>query len=186
MSSSGSLTSGVSGRYATALFELARDANQLDTVEADMVALKEALGDSADLSALISSPIYTRDQQKAGITAVADKMGLSSLVKNTLGLMAEKRRLFALASTAEGILGLIADHRGEVTAEVTAAKPLSDAQRDQLAETLRQAAGKEVKINTTVDESLIGGLVVRLGSRMVDTSIRAKLDALRTSMKEVG
>lgn len=186
VSGSATFTSGISGRYATALFELAKDAGQIETVESDLNALEAALNESEDLSALIRSPIYSRAEQGRAIGAVAEKMGLSSLVANTMGLMASKRRLFALPQTIADVKGLIAEDRGEVTAEVTAAKPLTDAQREALSATLRDAVGKDVIINATVDESLIGGLVVKLGSRMIDTSIRAKLDSLQNAMKEVG
>lgn len=186
MSDSGSLTSGISGRYATALFELAREADQIDGLEGDLNALDSALSESDDLRQLISSPAYSRDQQGRGMAAVAEKMGLSPLTANTLGLMATKRRLFVLPAVIRDVQRLIADYRGIVTAEVRAATPLSEAQSKALAAALHEAAGREVKINTTVDESLIGGLVVQLGSRMIDTSVRAKLDSLKNVMKEVG
>ena len=186
VSGSASFTSGISGRYATALFELARDAGQIEAVESDLNALQAALGESADLNALISSPIYSRDEQARAMRAVSEKMGLSSLVANTIWLMAAKRRLFILPRLIADVKGLIADHRGEVTAEVTAAKPLTDAQSKALSDTLRAAVGKDVVIKATVDERLIGGLVVKVGSRMIDTSIRAKLNNLQNAMKEVG
>ena len=188
MSNSASFTSGISGRYATALFELAKSEGQLDTVGADLDQLESALVDSADLGALISSPVYSREEQAAGIKAVAAKMGLSPLVANTLGLMATKRRLFVLPALIKSVKGLIADDKGEVTAEVTAAKALTDAQADALAKSLAETVGKgkSIVINTTVDESLIGGLIVQVGSRMIDTSIRSKLANLQNAMKEVG
>ncbi|NNU79512.1 F0F1 ATP synthase subunit delta [Halovulum dunhuangense] len=186
MSDTASFTSGISGRYATALFELAREAGSIDAVEADLNALEAALAESDDLRALISSPIYSREQQAQAMRAVAAKMGLGDLVANTVSLMAAKRRLFALPQTIAGVKGLIAQERGEVTAEVKAAKALTEAQAAALAEALREAVGKDVVIKTTVDESLIGGLVVKLGSRMIDTSIRAKLSKLQNAMKEVG
>ena len=186
VANSAAFTSGISGRYATALFELARDAKEIDTLESDLGALGEALDGSDDLRALISSPVYGRDEQARAITAVADKMGLSGLVRNTLGLMASKRRLFVLPDMITSVMGLIAEHRGEVTAEVTAAKELSPEQTEALAKSLKKSVGKDVKIKATVDEDLIGGLVVKVGSRMIDSSIRAKLDKLRNAMKEVG
>ena len=186
MSDTGSLTAGVSGRYATALFELAREDGGLDALDGDLQALKSAIAESDDLRALIASPVYSRDQQAGAMGAVAEKMGLGQLTANTVQVMASKRRLFALPKTIEAVLGLIAEERGEVTAQVTAAHALSDAQREALADALKEAAGKDVKIETTVDEALIGGLVVQLGSRMIDTSIRAKLDGLKNAMKEVG
>jgi len=181
-----SFTSGISGRYATALFELAKDAGSIDAVEGDLNALEAALSESADLKALISSPIYSREEQGRAMQAVAAKMGLSALVANTIGLMAAKRRLFVLPQTIAAVKGLIARERGEVTAEVKAAKPLIEAQSAALSAALREAVGKEVVIKATVDESLIGGLVVKLGSRMIDTSVRAKLSKLQNAMKEVG
>lgn len=186
MSDTASFTSGISGRYATALFELAKEAGDIDALEKDLDALSAALDDSADLRALIGSPIYSREEQRRAMAAVAEKMGLGALTANTVGLMATKRRLFALPQTIAAVQSLIAADRGEVTAEVTAAKALTEKQSADLAEALRAAVGKDVKIKTTVDESLIGGLVVKLGSRMIDTSIRAKLNRMQHAMKEVG
>ncbi len=186
MSNSSSFTSGIAGRYATALFELAKDAKDLASVESDLNALEAALAESADLRAVISSPIYSREQQGAAMKAVAEKMGLSSLLTNTLGLMASKRRLFTLPQVVANVKGLIADDRGEVTAEVTAARELTKTQSEALEKALKASVGKDVVINTTVDESLIGGLVVKVGSRMIDSSIRSKLAKLQNAMKEVG
>ena len=186
VSSSASLTSGVAGRYATALFEIAREGKSLSKVEEDLRALEAALAESADLRAMIDSPLYTRDEQMAAIRALADRMGLGTEVSNTVGLMAANRRLFVLPEMIANVKGMIAEHRGEITAKVTAAKPLSEAQSAALAESLKSSAGKDVKIDVTVDVGLIGGLVVRLGSRMIDTSIRSKLAKLQNVMKEVG
>ncbi len=186
VSDTASLTSGIAGRYATALFELAKDAGGIDGLESDIDALSAALDESAELRDLISSPIYSRADQGAAMGAIAAKMGLGSLVANTLALMASKRRLFVLPGLIKAVQGLIARERGEVTAEVRSAQALSKAQMDELAATLKKAEGKTVKIETTVDESLIGGLVVKVGSRMIDTSIRSKLNNLQNAMKEVG
>lgn len=186
VSSSTSLTSGVAGRYATALFEIARDDEVLEKVEADVLALDAAVADSADLRQLLNSPIYSRDEQGRAIGALAEKMGLGREVASTLGLMAQNRRLFVLPGMIAQLKALIADHRGEVTAEVTAARPLSDAQTSALVETLRKQIGKDVALDVTIDESLIGGLVVKVGSRMLDTSIRSRLASLQNVMKEVG
>ncbi|QHQ36216.1 F0F1 ATP synthase subunit delta [Algicella marina] len=186
VSDTASLTSGIAGRYATALFELAKDAKGIDGLEGDIEALSAALDESADLRDVISSPIYTRTQQGSAISAIAEKMGLGSLVANTLALMASKRRLFVLPAMIKSVRGLIAQERGEVTAEVRSAKALSDEQKKELAKALKSAIGQDIKIDTTVDESLIGGLVVKVGSRMIDTSIRAKLNKLQNAMKEVG
>lgn len=180
-----SISTGIASRYATAIFELAKEAKELDALGNDVEALKSALADSADFRSLIASPVYSRDQQGKAVTAVADKMGLSATFRNTLGLMASKRRLFVLRPFLARLRRLIADEKGVVEAEVTSAVPLSDDQRKRLAKALSDAAGREIKLTTSVDDGLIGGLVVRLGSRMVDTSIRARLAALQTTMKEV-
>ena len=186
MSSSATLTSGVAGRYATALFEIAKDSKALDKLEADVAAFEAALAESADLREMLASPVYTREEQGKAIAAIAEKMGLGPTVANTLGLMAQNRRLFVLPATLAQVKALIAAERGEVTAEVTAAKPLTKDQTEALAETLKASVGKDVKLDVTVDESLIGGLVVKVGSRMIDSSIRSKLAKLQNVMKEVG
>ena len=181
-----SISSGIAARYATAIFELAKDGKKLKALEGDVNALDAALADSGDFSALINSPIYTRDQQGAAITAIATKMKLSPIVKNTLGLMASNRRLFVLPQLVAALRGLIADEKGEVTAEVTSAKALTKAQNDKLAKTLKASVGKDVIIKSSVDASLIGGLIVKVGSKMIDTSIKSKLGNLQNAMKEVG
>ena len=186
MSDSSSMSSGIAARYGTAVFELARDAKTIDAVETDLDALDAALNSSADLRDLIRSPLYSRESQGKAIDAIAAKMGLGDLVGNTLRLMASKRRLFVLPQLITALRGLIAEEKGEVTADVRSAKELSAAQRDALAAKLKASIGKDVKINTTVDESLIGGLVVKVGSKMIDTSIRSKLASLQNAMKEVG
>lgn len=186
MSEAVSISTGIASRYATAIFELAKEAKGLDTLGTDTEALKSALSESADLRALIASPIYSRDAQGKAISALAEKMGLSPTFRNTLGLMASKRRLFVLPQLVRELSRLIAEEKGEVTAEVTAARALTEAQQARLAETLKKRVGSDVKINMSVDEGLIGGLVVKVGSRMIDTSIRSKLAALQNTMKEVG
>lgn len=186
MSSSGSLTSGVAGRYATALFEIAREAKALDRIEGDLAALEAALQESPDLRNMFGSPVYTRSDQADAVKALSERMGIGVELANTLGLMATNRRLFVVPAMLTQLRALIADDRGEVTAEVTAAKPLSDRQTGALAETLKSTVGRDVKLDITIDESLIGGLVVKVGSRMIDTSIRAKLAQLQNVMKEVG
>jgi len=180
------LRSSAAGRYANALFELAAEADALAQTEKDMEALGQALEASAELRAVIRSPIYTRDEQGRAMAAVAGAMGLSALVRNVVGLMASKRRLFVLDDVIAIFAQLMAEHRGEVTAEVTAARALSETQQGALAETLKKAIGREVKLNLTVDEKIIGGLVVKVGSKMIDTSIRSKLASLQNAMREVG
>jgi F-type H+-transporting ATPase subunit delta len=181
-----SLVSSAAGRYATALFELANDSDALPRTEQDMEALDQALDASDDLRALLSTPIYTRDEQGRAMASVTGAMGLSAIVKNLVGLMASKGRLFVLDEVIDVFAKLMAEHRGEVTADVTAARAMSDAQQTVLVSTLKAAIGREVKLNLTVDEEIIGGLVVKVGSKMIDTSIRSKLASLQNAMKEVG
>ena len=186
MSETASISSGIAGRYATALFELAKEAGELAALESDIDALGAALAESADFRALIHSPIYSREDQGRAIAAIADKMGLSTITAGTLGLMAENRRLFVLPALIDAIDALIAAEKGEVSAEVVSARKLTKAQETKLAAALKKAVGKDVNISTAVDDSLIGGLVVKLGSKMIDTSIKAKLSNLQNAMKEVG
>jgi F-type H+-transporting ATPase subunit delta len=181
-----SISSGIAARYATAVFGLALEEKAIATLEGDINALEAALADSADLKALIASPIYSREQQGSAITAIATKMGVSALVANTLSLMAQNRRLFVLPQLIAELRDRIAAEKGEVTAEVTSATALSADQATKLAATLKARVGKDVKLKTAIDESLIGGLVVKVGSKMIDTSIRSKLAALQNAMKEVG
>lgn len=186
MSEPASISLGIASRYASALFELAKDDMALKALEADTTALSETLAASADLRAMIASPVISREDQARAISAIAAKLDLNPLTANTLALMADKRRLFVLPQFVAQLADLIAAEKGEVTAEVTAARALTAAQSKKLAETLKARVGKTVNLKTTVDESLIGGLVVKLGSTMIDTSVKAKLAALQNAMKEVG
>ena len=151
-----------------------------------MADLRATLSQSADLRDLIASPVYTRDEQGNVIAAIAAKMGLSVLFSNTLRLMAGNRRLFVLPQLLTVLRDMIAVEKGEVTADVTAAQALSAGQAEALAKSLSASFGKKVQLNVAVDATLIGGLVVKVGSKMIDTSIRAKLAALQNAMKEVG
>ena len=186
MSEPASISTGIASRYATAIFELARDEGALDQVRSDADALASALKDSEEFRDLIHSPLYSRDEQQKAIGAIAEKMGLHQITANTLRLMASKRRLFVLRGLIAELREMIAREKGEITADVTAATELSDEQRGKLAETLKASVGRDVNINLSVDESLIGGLVVKVGSKMIDTSIKSKLAALQNTMKEVG
>ncbi len=186
VSETASVSTGIAARYASALFDLAKEAGALKALESDADALKAALAVSPDLAAMIGSPVISRSEQAAAMAAIAAKMGLGALTANTLALMADKRRLFVLPQFLNELAARIAEEKGEITAEVTSATALSAAQAKKLAETLKAKVGKTVKLNTTVDESLIGGLIVRLGSTMIDTSIKAKLAGLQNAMKEVG
>ena len=181
-----SISAGIAERYATAIFEIAQENNNLDGLETGINDLVAALADSADLRDLLSSPVVSRAEQEAAIAAVADKMGLDPVLKNSLGLMAQKRRLFVVPQLLTALREALADARGEVTADVASAKALTKTQMEKLSKTLSARVGKTVTINATVDESLIGGLVVKVGSKMIDTSIRSKLNSLQNAMKEVG
>jgi F-type H+-transporting ATPase subunit delta len=181
-----SISSGIAARYATAVFELAKDASDLKNLESNVEDLGAALDASAELRDVISSPVYSRDDQANVVTAVAKKMKLMPIVSNTLALMASKRRLFVLPALVAQLRALIAEEKGEVTAEVISAKAMTKTQTDKLAKAIKSRIGKDVKIDATVDESLIGGLVVKVGSQMIDTSIRSKLSSLSNVMKEVG
>jgi F-type H+-transporting ATPase subunit delta len=186
VSESASISLGIASRYAAALFDLAKEGKALKALEADTTALSETLAASADLRAMIASPVVSREDQGRAMAAIGAKLGLTALTANTVALMSEKRRLFVLPQFLTALTDMIAAEKGEVTAEVTAARALSAAQSKKLAETLKARVGKTVKLKTTVDESLIGGLVVKLGSTMIDTSVKAKLAALQNAMKEVG
>jgi F-type H+-transporting ATPase subunit delta len=181
-----SISTSIAARYATAIYEIAKEEKALAALEDDINTLQSALADSEDFRALIHSPIYTREQQATAISALAAKMGLSGTMANTLALMAQKRRLFVVPNLLATLRAVIAEDKGEVTADVVSAKALTKAQAASLAKTLKASTGKTVTLNATVDESLIGGLVVKVGSRMIDTSIRAKLNSLQNAMKEVG
>lgn len=186
VSETASISLSIAGRYAQALFELAKEDGALMALESDAEALGSVLTESPELAAMIASPVVNRDEQSAAMAAVAARMGLSKLSQNTLALMAQKRRLFVLPQLVQDLRARIAREKGEVTAEVTSATVLTAAQRDALVATLKANFGKDVKLNTTVDESLIGGLIVKLGSTMIDTSVKARLAALQNAMKEVG
>lgn len=186
MANSASISANIAGRYAQAVFDIVKEEGGFDRLSDQLSALADALAGSADLRDLIESPVYSRAQQESAISAVAEKLGLSATLKNTLALMAQNRRLFTLPALIERLRDLIAEEKGEVTAEVVAAQALSPEQEKRLTETLAGKSGKTVKLNTRVDESLIGGMIVKLGSKMIDTSIRSKLAALQNVMKEVG
>ena len=186
MSEPASIATSIAGRYATAVYDLAKDGKKVKAIETDLGVLSDAMADSSDFNALIHSPIYSREEQGAAIASLATKMKLSPIMSNTLALMASKRRLFVLPQLVVALREAIAEDNGEVTADVTSASALTKAQSDKLAKTLKAKLGKTVTINATVDESLIGGLVVKVGSKMIDTSIRSKLNSLQNVMKEVG
>jgi len=181
-----SISSGIAKRYATAVFDLAKEGGDLATLEADIDQMESALNDSPALQAVLNSPVHSREDMGKAITALAAKMSLSQNTRGVLGMMAQNRRLFALPQLCATLRTMIADEKGEVTADVTSASVLTKAQADALVSTLQARFGKTVKLNVAVDESLIGGLIVKVGSKMIDTSIRSKLAALQNTMKEVG
>ena len=186
MSEPASISSGIAARYASAVFELAKDASDLKTLESNVQDLDTVLADSSDIRDLINSPVVSREDQANAIAAVAKKMKLMPIVSNTLALMAAKRRLFVLPALVAQLRALIAEEKGEITAEVISAKAMTKTQTDKLAKAIKARIGKDVKIDATVDEELIGGLVIKVGSQMIDTSIRSKLNSLSNVMKEVG
>ncbi len=186
VSESASISARIAARYATAVFELTKDGDGLDRLEQDVDALDAALSESIDFRRLIRSPIYSRGDQGNAVAAIAAGMELSGTMANALGLMASRRRLFVLPQLVAALRRLIADERGEATAEVRTATALSDEQGARLAAALKASVRKEVKMNVAVDDSLIGGLIVRVGSSMIDTSIASRLAALQNTMNEVG
>ncbi len=175
----------VAGRYAAALFEIAKDEKQLAQVEADVVAFQGLLGESEDLRRLVRSPVISADDQAKAIGAVLAKAGSAPLTANFFKLIARSRRLFAVGDMLKNFRMLTARERGEVSADVASAHPLSADQMTALKDALRLQVGKDVQINTRVDPNLLGGLVVKVGSRMVDSSLRTKLNNLKVAMKGV-
>jgi F-type H+-transporting ATPase subunit delta len=172
-------------RYAAALFELADEQRALDPVASDLRELRTMLRESGDLLRLIRSPVLSREQQGKAIGIVAERAGLSALVRNFLAVVARNRRLFAVPAMIEAFLAQLASRLGEVTAQVTAAQPLSDAQQEALNDHLQRSIGGRVSIDVHIDAGLIGGIIVKLGSRMVDASIRSKLQRLQLAMKSI-
>ncbi|MEX2454259.1 MAG: F0F1 ATP synthase subunit delta [Rhodospirillaceae bacterium] len=183
MSSASSGVSGVAGRYAAALFELAEEHKNLDEVAGDLAGIRRMLADSADLRRLVASPVVSRDVQGRALDAVLRKAGLSELTLRFVGVVARNRRLFALDAMCVAYRDLLARRRGEITAEITTAHPLTDSQQAALEQELRTAMGAKVSLDTRVDASLLGGMVVKVGSRMVDSSLRTKLQRLELSLK---
>ena len=178
--------SGLAGRYATALFELSRQDDSSSVVAGDLASLGAMLEASEDLRRLVRSPVIARDDQGRALAALAEAAQLAPLTRKFLGLLARNRRLFALADIIRGFEALLAAHRGEVAAEVRSAAALDESQRARLQTALTKALGQEVLVRTRIDPSLLGGLVVKIGSRMVDSSLQSKLEGLKLAMKGVG
>jgi F-type H+-transporting ATPase subunit delta len=181
-----SIVSGVAGRYATALFDLAEEAKALDSTAADLAQLKTMIAESADLKTLVRSPVISRDEQARGMDAVAEKAGFSDLTRKLIATVTANRRLNQIVAICEAFRRLLAAHRGEVTANVTSARPLTAEQMEALKAELRRATGRIVDVDAKVDETLLGGLVVKVGSRMIDSSLKTKLNSLTQVMKGIG
>jgi F-type H+-transporting ATPase subunit delta len=180
------ILSGMAGRYARALFELALDEKAVDGVRADLDAFEELINGNQDLMRLVRSPVFTAEEQTRALAAVLEKAGIGGLTAKFLKVVAANRRLFAVRDIVKAYRALVARHKGEVSAEVTVAEELNDKYRDALAAALKSVTGKDVDLAVKVDPAIIGGLVVKLGSRMVDSSLRTKLNAIKHAMKEAG
>lgn len=176
--------SGAAARYADAFFDLGRDAGELEGLERDVKAIDAMIAGSADFKSLLKSPVYGADEKGAAIASVADKAGFSQLTKNFLAVLAANRRLFALDAVVAAFFARLAEHRGEVSAEAVSAAPLNDDQTKRLRGEIERYVGKAVNLNTKVDPDLLGGLVVKIGSTMVDSSLRSKLNRLKSQLKE--
>ncbi|XUY26520.1 F0F1 ATP synthase subunit delta [Agrobacterium sp. rho-8.1] len=179
-------TSGVAERYASSLFELALEAGVVDSVGADLDKFQGLLDESADLKRLVASPVFSAKEQSSAISAIAEKAGITGLTANFLKVVASNRRLFAVPGMVVAYRDIAAAHRGEITAEVTSAHALDEAQETELKAALKSVTGKDVKVALTVDPSILGGLIVKVGSRQTDTSLRTKLSTLKLALKEVG
>jgi F-type H+-transporting ATPase subunit delta len=174
----------MAGRYATALFELAESEASLDAVAGDLKRIEALIKESADLRRLVQSPVFGAEEQGKAFSAILDRMGIKGLVANFVGLVIRNRRLFALPAMIAGYRALLAKSRGEMTADVTSAHRLSEAQIAGLRQALKASTGRDVNINTRVDEGLLGGLIVKVGSWMIDSSLKTKLNSLKLAMKE--
>ena len=183
MDHSGGITASLQGRYAAALFELASEAKAVPAVESDLEKLGEAVIGSADFAALIRNPQVSREGSAAAMVGIGKVLGLSKLTENFLGVLAANRRLAKLPEVVRAFASIAAAARGEVTAEVTSAHPLSAAQLAALASKLKAREGKDITIKASVDPEILGGLVVRMGSQQIDSSIRTRLNTLATAMK---
>jgi F-type H+-transporting ATPase subunit delta len=178
------IVTGVAGRYATALFDLAAEANAIDAVKADLERFDALIAESADLTRLVRSPVFSADEQEKALGAVLQRIGIGGLAANFLKLVTANRRLFGIRGMIKAFHELVAQHKGEATAQVTVAETLKDEHVEALRAALKAVSGKDVDLDIKIDPAIIGGLVVKLGSRMVDTSLRTKLNAIKHAMKE--
>jgi F-type H+-transporting ATPase subunit delta len=184
LASQDTIVSGVAGRYATALFDLARESNTIDALKADLDRFDALIAGSDDLLRLVRSPVFSADEQLQALTAVLERAAIAELAERFLKLVAANRRLFAVRDMVKAFRALVADHKGEATAEVTVAEQLKDEHVAALRAALKAVTGKDVDLAVKVDPAILGGLVVKVGSRMVDTSLRTKLNAIKHAMKE--
>ncbi len=186
MATSASSLSGIAGRYASSLFDLALEADSLDAVEKELARFDDLLHGSDDLMRLVRSPVFSADEQLKAVDAILTKARISGLGGNVIRVMARNRRLFAVPAVLGEFRKLLAAHRGEESAEVTVAQALTAKQTTELSKTLSGVIGKDVSVHATVDPSILGGMIVKIGSRQIDTSIRTKLSSLKLALKEVG
>ena len=186
MAGEGSIVSGMAGRYATALFELAVEAGSIDQIKNDLDSFDQLAAANPDLMRLIRSPVFGADEQAKALAAVLQRAGITGLSAQFLKVVAANRRLFAVRRMIRDFRALVANYKGEVTADVTVAERLNDARFTEITSTLAAVTGKDVQVNVHVDPAIIGGLIVKIGSRMVDSSLRTKLSAIKHAMKEAG
>jgi F-type H+-transporting ATPase subunit delta len=184
MTGEDSIVSGMAGRYATAVFDLALEQDAIDAVRADLDRFDALVRESADLARLVRSPAFSTDEQLRALTPVLAHAGISGTAESFLKLVAANRRLFAVRDMIKGFRKLVARHRGEITAEVTLAEAPGAAQLAAITDALKAVTGKHVQVDLRIDPAILGGLVVKLGSRMVDTSLRTRLNGIRQAMKE--
>ena len=175
--------SGLAARYATAIFELAQDEKSLDAVDKDLTSLKAMVAASPDLARLVRAPVFSGEQQVAGLSAILNRMEASPLTRRFILLLSQKRRLFYLTDIIGAFHAMVARKRGEVEASVTSAHVLGEAEIASLKQILKSKLGRDARLEMKVDPRLLGGLVVKVGSRMIDSSLRTKLNGLRTAMK---
>lgn len=178
--------SGVAERYASSLYELASEAGSVDQIGAELAGFQTLINESADMKRFIESPVFSAEDQLRAVAAVLEKAGISGLSANFIKVAAANRRLFAIPGMIKSYFQIVARNRGEISADVTSAHALTSTQENELKATLKGVTGKEVAINVTVDPSILGGLIVKVGSRQIDTSLRTKLSTLKLALKEVG
>jgi F-type H+-transporting ATPase subunit delta len=186
VATSDSLTSGIAARYASSLFDLALEAKALDSVENELSRFDAMMRGSEDLMRLVRSPVFSTGEQVKAVDAVLTKAGIGGLTGNFIRVVAQNRRLFTMPEMLGQFRKLAAAHRGEISADVTVAAPLSAAQSSELKAALKGTVGKDVTVNEIVDPSILGGMIVKIGSRQIDTSLRTKLSSLKLALKEVG